>query len=197
MSEIIDVDLFFNFRSPYCYIASKTMFTLFDNFNTRMIWHALGGWNGRSAPERAKIKRPLARQDVARIARRMGIPLNAPPGTTDPTRAAAGSLLAQERGLLRPYVVEVMRAEWAYGRDIGQEDVLLEVGSKIGLDVKELGAALDNPQRRKRLEENWKEAQQRGVFGVPTFIIGEETYWGQDRLDYIEDHLRELRARRL
>jgi 2-hydroxychromene-2-carboxylate isomerase len=90
-----------------------------------------------------------------------------------------------------------MRAEWANGRDIGQEDVLFEVGKTVGLDLGELRVAIDDPERRARLESNWEEAQQRGVIGVPTFIVDKEIYWGQDRIDYVEEHLRELRARRL
>ncbi len=197
MSDAVDVQLFFNFRSPYCYIASKTMFTVFDDYRTRLLWHPLGGWNGRSPPERAQLKRPIARQDVARIARRLGIPLKPPPAETDPTRAAAGSLLAEERGLLRPYIVEAMRAEWANGRDIGHGDVLREIGNAVGLDASELEAAIDDPARHAQLERNWEEARRRGAMGVPTFIIGEEIFWGQDRIDYVEEHLRELRARRL
>ena len=111
MSEPVDVKLYFNFRSPYCYIASKTLFAIFDEFNTRLIWRPLGGWSGRSSPERAKVKVPLTRQDVRRITAKMGIPMNPPPLTTEPTKAGAASLLAEQKGLLRPWIVEVMRAD--------------------------------------------------------------------------------------
>ena len=197
MPEAVDVFLYFNFRSPYCYLASKRMFRLFDEFHANLVWRPLGGYGGRSAPERAQVKMPIARQDVARWARRMGIPLSPPPKTTDPTRAGAGSLLAEQRGLLRPYVVEVMRAEWARGEDIGDPDVLLAVGESVGLDRAELAEAIEAPERRERLNANWEEAQERGAFGVPTFIVGDDIFWGQDRLDFVEDHLRELRLARI
>ena len=197
MSEAVDVFLYFNFRSPYCYLASKRMFRLFDEFHANLVWRPLGGYGGRSAPERAQVKMPIARQDVARWARRMGIPLSPPPKTTDPTRAGAGSLLAEQRGLLRPYVVEVMRAEWARGEDIGDPGVLLAVGESVGLDRAELAEAIEAPERRERLNAHWEEAQERGAFGVPTFIVGDDIFWGQDRLDFVEDHLRDLRLARL
>ena len=85
MPTPVDLTLFFNFRSPYCYLASKRMFELFDAYHTNLVWRPLAGWSGRSAPDRAVKKLPVARQDVARFARRMGIPLNPPPITTDPT----------------------------------------------------------------------------------------------------------------
>lgn len=193
----MDVTLFFNFRSPYCYLASKRMFGIFDDYHATLVWRPLGGWSGRSAPERAVKKVPVARQDVARFARRMGIPVNPPPASTDPTPAGAGSLLAERRGLLRPYIVEVMRAEWAEGQDIGQPEVLLAVGERIGLDRDELAAAIADPANFAQLERNWEEADRAGVFGVPTFVIGNEIFWGQDRLEFVQEHLRELRLARL
>jgi 2-hydroxychromene-2-carboxylate isomerase len=193
MVEPVDLYLYFNFRSPYCYLASKRMFALLDDFHVNLVWRPLGGWDGRSDPDRAQVKRPIARQDVARWARRMGIPLTPPPASTDPTRAGAGSLFAEECGLLRPYLVEVMRAEWAEGLDIGEAEVLLEVGERVGLDRATLAEAIDGPARRAVLERNWQEAQQKGALGVPTFVIGEEIFWGQDRLDFVAEQLRELR----
>ena len=193
MSEPVDVKLFFNFRSPYCYIASKTLFRIFDDFHANLVWRPLGGWSGRSSPERAKVKVPLTRQDVRRITAKMGIPMKPPPLTTDPTRAGAASLLAQERDLLRPWIVEVMRAEWADGLDIGDEKVLLDVGAKVGLDAVELREAFGDESKLSRLDKNWEEAQELGLIGVPSFQIGDELFWGSDRIQYVLDHLRDLR----
>jgi 2-hydroxychromene-2-carboxylate isomerase len=197
MSEPVDLKLFFNFRSPYCYIASKTFFPALDDFNIRLHWRPLGGWSGRSPPERAKVKVPLVRQDVRRITAKLGIPMNPPPLSTDPTRAGAVSLLAEEQGLLREWVVEVMRAEWAEGQDIGDSAVLESVAEGIGLDGAAVRAAADDPERLAALEANWHEAQEVGLIGVPSVQIGDELFWGSDRLEYIVDHLTALRARRL
>lgn len=193
MTELVEVTVFFNFRSPYCYLASKTLFDIFDDFHAELVWRPLGGWAGRSPPDRAKKKRPIARQDVGRFARRLGIPLNPPPGDTDPTRAGAASLLAESRGVLRPYVEEVMRAEWAEGRDIGDLEVLADVAGRIGLDPAAVLDAADAPQRQAQLDRNWEGADRWGVFGVPTLVIGDEIFWGQDRIDFVREHLRELR----
>ncbi|RMF09077.1 MAG: 2-hydroxychromene-2-carboxylate isomerase [Alphaproteobacteria bacterium] len=197
MVEAAEVYVYFNFRSPYCYLASKNMFRIFEQYHARMVWRPLGGWGGRSAPERAKKKMPIVRQDVRRHARRLGIPFNPPPITTDPTPAGAGSLLAESEGLLRPYIVEVMRKEWGEGKDIGDLEVLLEVGEEIGLPRGALSKAIESEANLQRLEDNWAEAQERGAFGVPTFIIGQDIFWGNDRIDFVCDHLRELGLRRL
>ncbi len=196
MPEAVDVKLFFNFRSPYCYIASKTLFAIYDDFHANLVWRPLGGWSGRSSPERAKVKIPLTRQDVRRITAKMGIPMNPPPISTEPTAAGAASLLAEERGLLRPWIVEVMRAEWAEAQDIGDHEVLLAVGEQVGLDADELRAAFTDPARLAQLDKNWEEAEELGLIGVPSFQVGEELFWGSDRIEYVLDHLRELRLRR-
>ncbi len=196
MNELTSVKLFFNFRSPYCYIASKTLFSIVDDYYATIDWKPLAGWTGRSAPERAKVKIPLVRQDIRRITQKMGIPMNPPPITTVPTKAAAGSLLAEQRGLLREYIVAIMDKEWALGQDIGELDVILSVGQEIGLDSQELLDAIESLPNHERMAQNWKEAESLGVFGVPTFVINEEIFWGSDRIDYVLDHLRDLRLAR-
>lgn len=196
MSEPVDVKLFFNFRSPYCYLASKTLFRIVDEYHTRLVWRPVGGWDLRSSPDRAKKKVPLTRQDVARFARRMGIPLTPPPIETEPTLAGAGSLYAEQQGLLRPYIMEMMRTEWAEGKNIGERDVLLQVAEKVGLDRGEFAEAMESPENLAELKANAEEAEELGVIGVPTFVIGDQVFWGQDRLDFVLEHLSELRLKR-
>lgn len=190
------VFVYFHFRSPYCYLASKNLWPIVDEFHTELVWRPLGGWDGRSPPERAKVKVPLARQDLARHCRRMGIPCVPPPITTDATMAGVGSLLAEERGLLRPYIVEMLRAEWAGGQDIGQPDVLRAVAAEVGLDPDEHAAYCADPANQQRLAANWAEAQEKGVIGVPSFVIDDQIFWGNDRIDFVLEHLHELRLAR-
>ncbi len=197
MTDSVDVKLFFNFRSPYCYIASKTLFQIYDEYDVGLVWRPLGGWSGRSSPDRAKIKIPLTRQDIRRITAKMGIPMNPPPITTDPTIAGAASLLAQEKGLLREWIVEAMRAEWANGLDIGNEQVLCDVGESIGLEKDALQEAFTNPGYLQQMDDNWAEAQALGLIGVPSFQIDEELFWGADRIEYVLDHLQNLRLRKV
>ena len=99
--------------------------------------------------------------------------------------------------MLRDYVVEMMRAEWAEGRDIGKPDVILDVGRRIGMDPGKLEFAIDDPARLAVLEANWQEARTRDVFGVPSFFIGDQVFWGNDRIDFAAEHLREMRLARL
>jgi len=192
VAESKTIKLFFNFRSPYCYFASHRLWGLFDEFECRLEWRPLGGWSGRSAPDRAARIIPTMRQDMARWARKLELPFTPPPKETDGTRAGAASLLAEERGLLQPYMVAVMDAVWGAGENIAEDEPLLAVARKVGLDGVELLAAADDPVRLARLEENWQLAEQSGVFGVPTLQIDDQLFWGNDRLEFVQEHLREL-----
>lgn len=189
----IDLKIYFNFRSPYCYLASKRMFDVVMAPDVRIVWRPLGGWKGRSPPERAAYKLPIARQDVARWCKRLKVPYVPPPKETDPTRAGAGSFLAEKLGLLRPYIVEMMREEWEFGQDIGQTEALARAGQRAGLPADQLIAAVDSAENRKLLADSEADAAADGAFGVPTFVVGKEVFWGQDRLDFLAEHLDELR----
>ncbi len=194
MNRPIDVTLYFNFRSPYCYLASKTLWPVVDDYDVNLIWKPVGGWNLRSSPDRAKKKVPLARQDVARFARRLQIPLNPPPMETETTLAAKLSLLAEEKGVLREYIISVMDKEWADGQNIGEQEILFSAGERAGLNRDDMQTALDNPEYMTRLEANVEEADEKGVIGVPTFLIGDQIFWGQDRIEFVLEELDRLTA---
>ena len=184
------VHFFFNFRSPYCYLAAQTVFERIEACDATIDWRPLGGWDGRSPPDRAKAKVPIARQDLARWAKRMNIPVVPPPTETDGTYAATASLYAERNGLLKPFVKAVMNAEWARGANIGQIPILLDIARQIGLDPDEMQSAIEAPENAETLGANWAFAQSLGVIGVPSFVVGDAIFWGNDRIDFLEDHLR-------
>ena len=85
-----------------------------------------------------------------------------------------------------------MDTEWGQGVDIGQTETLVDIARQTGLDPDEFNASLNDPARQKILEDNWQEAQESGVIGVPTFVIDDQIFWGNDRIDFVHDHLSEL-----
>ena len=192
MNKPIDVTLYFNFRSPYCYLLSKTMWPVFDDFDVNLVWRPVGGWNLRSSPERAKKKLPIARQDLKRFAKRLGIPVNPPPMETEPTPAGAASFYAEAQGKLREYIIETMREEWEFGNNIALDKSLRNIANRCGLDADTLIAASGDARNLAILENNAKLADADGAVGVPTFIIGDQIFWGQDRVEFVIEHLQEL-----
>jgi 2-hydroxychromene-2-carboxylate isomerase len=191
----VDLDVYFNFRSPYCYLASKTMFSIFEDYKVNLIWKPFGGWNGRSSPERVKTKIHLVRQDIARSCKKMGIPFSPPPVETDPTLAGQVSFAAEREGLLKLYVVEVMREEWSKGRNIGDKNVLIDVADRIGLSRAAVEGAIGNEGWMTQLDKNWEDAQHKSVIGVPSFTVDDQVFWGNDRIDSLKEYLHDLRLR--
>jgi len=191
MADKTQLEIFFNFRSPYCYLASKRMFQLLEQFDVELLWKPLGGWSGRSAPERQKNKLLVVRQDVKRFCRRLEIPFSPPPMQTDGTLAALVSFAAEQSGKLTEYVMEVMHQEWGEGQDIGDIQVLYKVADRIGLARSLVDQAINSAEWQSQLDSNWEEGQEKGAFGVPTFIVGEDVFWGNDRLDFVADLLKE------
>ena len=192
MKKSIDVTLYFNFRSPYCYLLSKTMWPIVDDFDINLIWRPVGGWNLRSSPERAKKKLPIARQDLKRFAKRLGIPVNPPPMETEPTPAGAGSFYAEEQGKLRDYIIETMREEWEFGNNIALDESLRNIARRCNLNEEALIEAAKDPINLAKLEQNAELADSDGAVGVPTFIIGDQIFWGQDRVEFVIEYLQEL-----
>jgi 2-hydroxychromene-2-carboxylate isomerase len=192
MNMPVDVTLYFNFRSPYCYLLSKTMWPVLDDFDVNLIWRPVGGWNLRSSPERAKKKLPIARQDLKRFAKRLRIPVNPPPMETEPTPAGAASFYAQTQGKLREYIIETMREEWEFGNDIALDDSLRNIAKRCDLDEDALLGASRDAENLAQLEKNAELADADGAVGVPTFVIGDQIFWGQDRVEFVIEHLKEL-----
>jgi 2-hydroxychromene-2-carboxylate isomerase len=77
------------------------------------------------------------------------------------------------------------RATWVDDRNVSDPAVALEIGVELGLDREELSAGSASPAVKERLRANTERAIERGAFGVPTFFVGEEVFWGQDRLDFV------------
>lgn len=84
-----------------------------------------------------------------------------------------------------------MQGLWRDDRDLADADTLRELVESEGLDADSLFAAAEHSAVQTRLDANTEEAIEQGVFGVPTYRIGDELFWGQDRLDFVERRLRE------
>jgi 2-hydroxychromene-2-carboxylate isomerase len=81
-------------------------------------------------------------------------------------------------------------AAWGHDRDMTDPLVLARCAQEAGLDPEPLLAALEAPETKAELKANTDDAIARGVFGAPAFFVDGELYWGNDRLDFVEDALR-------
>ena len=130
-------------------------------------------------------------QDIARVARMEGMPINLHPRhwPTNAVPASVAIITAQQAGggdvgrLLHAFV----RAVWAEDRDIAEDTVVRDCLAEAGFDP----ALADRGMLSgvEALQRNTDEALKRGVFGAPSYVVGEEIFWGQDRLPHLAAHL--------
>jgi 2-hydroxychromene-2-carboxylate isomerase len=97
-----------------------------------------------------------------------------------------GAVAAQQLGCFALYVDTVMAAMWEDGRDMGEAKIVRQVLDSAGLDSAALLALADDPDVKAELMANTEAAAKRGAFGVPTFFVGEEMFWGKERLGQVE-----------
>lgn len=188
------LEFFYDFVSPYSYLASTRVEALARRTGATLRWRPflLGGVlkaTENKAPADTPAKYRHLKIDLARWARRLGVPLAWPERHPFPTVLAMRcALVAEARGALVAFTHAAFRAAWAEGRDLTSPDVLSAIASSIGLDGASLVAAA--PEQKAALVAQTEEAVRRGAFGAPTFFVGDEMFVGNDRLDFVEEALR-------
>ena len=102
-------------------------------------------------------------------------------------------LVAAQSGKDQPLAEALLNATWERELDVSDQDTLAAVIAEAGLDAAAIAEGSQRPEVKQKLIENTEQAVARGVFGVPTFFVGKEMFFGKERLDQIE---RELSRRR-
>lgn len=100
-----------------------------------------------------------------------------------------GAVAAQHLGCFMPYVETIMKAMWEDAANAGDPEVLKSVVDTAGLDSTALFAKAEDPEVKAELVANTEKAVARGAFGVPTFFVGEEMFWGKERLSQVAEAL--------
>jgi 2-hydroxychromene-2-carboxylate isomerase len=192
------VEFFFDFGSPTAYLAWTQLPKLAADAGAQLVWRPmlLGGVfkaTGNASPAMVPAKGRWMNQDMARWARRYGVPLAMNPffpiNTLTLMRGATGLQLRQPADFER-YVETVYRAMWEAPCNMGDPVVLAQVLQRAGFDVEALLALVSDAEVKAQLVATTEEAVARGVFGAPTMFVGEQMFFGQDRLDFVREALR-------
>src|SRR5262249_45294662 len=125
-----------------------------------------------------------------RGARRYGVPFEGPPTHPFNPLPALRMTLAVDPDFRWTWVRRVLNACWAEGKDISNPELLVTLTKELSLDGKELWDQSQSPAVKEALKQNTEEAIQKGVFGVPTFSVDGELFWGADRLELLKSFLK-------
>ena len=199
------IALYSDYKSPYAYLAVAAADALARDFGAEIQWRPyildipayLGAANvddegnvlseARNAHQWRRVK--YSYMDVRRYANREGLTIRGPRKIFNSMTAGVGMLYAQAHGVFRPYHDLVF--ERFFKRELDIEDV-----ASIGAILAEAGADVtswdtyatgDGPDDVKRIQD---EAEEMGVFGVPTFVLDGEIFWGREHLPVIEEMLK-------
>ncbi len=135
-------------------------------------------------------KRKYLAKDIGYWCRYYNIPFKLSSRFPIDTRpAAAGAAIAQKQGKLPEFVEIVLQAFFVEDRDIADAQVLGELATKIWLDADDVAAGVNALAILKEIDAETEAAAKRGVFGAPTFFVGDDMYFGSDRLMFVEQAL--------
>ena len=189
------IDFYFDFSSPYGYLASEKIEALAARHGRSVDWHPilLGivfKQTGAAPLTMIPLKGDYSRRDMARSARFHGVTnFRMPSKFPIPSQAPARMVLWQksrDAALAAKLIHALYRAFFIDDVDISAPENAVAAAARCGVDAAAARAAIDDPAIKDALKQANDEAIARGVFGSPFIIVDAEPFWGLDRLDQVE-----------
>lgn len=184
------LEWFFDFVSPFSYLQTARFGELPDDVELELrpvlLAALLGHWEMRG-PAEVPAKRRFTYRYVQWYAQRHGVPFRMPPA--HPFNPLPLLRLALALRCRREVVLEIFGFVWAEGNLPDRPAAWRSLTARLGVDDAE--ARIAAPEVKAELRRNTEQALARGVFGVPTFALGEELFWGADATDMLLDYLRD------
>ena len=191
------VEFFFDFGSPASYLAWTRLPAICQAAGATLVYRPmlLGGVfqaTGNASPVTVPAKGRYMLVDLARFAKRYGVPMRFNPhfpiNTLALMRGAVGVQL-REPARFDDFVTTMFRAMWVDGRNMADPAVVGEVLAQAGFDAQVILALTGEQAVKDALKATTEEAVRRGAFGAPTMFVGEQMFFGQDRLDFVREAL--------
>lgn len=192
------IDFYFDFGSPTSYLAWTQLPKIAAAAEAKLIYHPvlLGGIfqaTGNQSPVMIPLKAVWMFKDLTRFSERYGVVYRQNPffpiNTMQLMRAATGIQLRKPE-LFDHYVATIYQAMWVNEQNLGDLAVLAEVLVQAGFDPQEILALTQDQDVKDKLRADTDAAIARGIFGLPVMFVDDEMYFGQDRLDFVEEALR-------
>lgn len=193
-------EFLFDFGSPNAYLCHKVLPAieqrtgvrfeyvpvllggLFKLTNNQSPAEAFAHIPSKLAYDRLEMERFLKRHDLRVFRRNPHFPVNT-------LKIMRGACAAQQLGVLPTYVEAVYSAMWEQERNMAEDTEIAQVLADANLDVPALLAASQDPGVKAQLMANTQRACDRGAFGSPSFLIGDELFFGKDRLREVEEEI--------
>jgi 2-hydroxychromene-2-carboxylate isomerase len=196
------IKLYYDFKSPFTYLAMEPAYKLEETHRVRLrfiplelaIREAYGGELEQRA-QRDWDKVRYLYMDMRRFANERGMIIRGPQKIFDSRLALMGGLFADRNGRFRPYAGRVFERFFKRELNIEDIDALAAVMAEAGLDAAGFRRYAEG-EGPNDLRAAAAEAERDGVFGVPTFIVAGELFWGNDRVEWVVKKLDQMKLRR-
>jgi 2-hydroxychromene-2-carboxylate isomerase len=187
------VEFYFDYASPYAYVANEVLEKKLPGAEILYRPTYLRGLEMfREAPPFTPRKMVYMAKDLARVTRREGIPHRQPSVfPVNGIHGLRGALWCQGNApeVFRAYHRALFRATWAEDRNVSDRGVVVEIAAGLGIDEDAFLAGIGAPELKEQLKQHTAAAEAQGIFGVPSFVVDDELYWGHDRMDYVREAL--------
>ena len=198
------IEFFFDCSSPWTYLAFHNLQPLAAELQVPVVWRPIlvgGVFNSVNPSVYAQRENPVPakaaymRKDLEDWARTAGLRIVMPPSVfpVNSVKAMRGCIWLEPQGQLMQFASAVFEAYWELDEDISDDAVLANICARCGIDNAALMAGIQLPEIKHQLKVNTDELVQRGGFGSPTLFIGDDMYFGNDRLQLVRAAV--LRAR--
>jgi 2-hydroxychromene-2-carboxylate isomerase len=178
---------YYDTNSPYAYLAAQRIDEVLPGATWRPIAFAFLLREQGRIPWSMGERRADGIEEVERRAAERGLPaVRWPEGWPRETYSLAplrAMLLAERHGLLKPLTLALYRRAFVEGRSLAELEEVIAAAEEVGLATDSVRDAIDDPELKQRLRDTTGEALALGVPGVPTVAVGEQLFWGDDRLE--------------
>lgn len=185
----------FDFGSPTTYLAWTQVGKIAEECGAELEYTPilLGGVfqaTGNQTPAAVPAKGQHMFADLQRFAKRYGVELNFNPFfPVNTLQMMRGAVHLHQTEHFQPYCDAMFDAMWVNPVNMGDPTLVAEVITDAGLDAGEIAAGMQNPEVKEKLKALTASVVERGAFGAPTFFVGDEMFFGQDRLEFIREAL--------
>ena len=179
------VDFFFGAMSPYSWFAAERIDAVLPEASWRPVFagglfraagRASWGLDERRAAGIADCEARAAAHGLG--------PIRWPePWPTNDVLVARAMIIAAEAAVLRRFALAAMRLAFLEGADLGEPAAVAEAARRVALDLEEVAQGARRPEVKERLRTETDAAHALGVIGVPSVVVGDEVFWGDDRLE--------------
>ena len=200
MNGELEIKFYFAYTSPFSYLAWAPARGLERTHRVKLRFIPYGvnirkTYGNLDNPEADRRKVRYLYIDARRIAKELGLVIYPPKKIFSCRLAFYGGLFAQQRGQFIAYSDRVFERFWKQELEVEKSEVIENVLSEVGLDASEFRHYAES-RARADLDRCFEEADRDQVFGVPTFIVEGEPFWGEDRIDWVIKKLDVLGLRR-